>query len=196
MRDLVISGAFGLEFGIAVVESGVLEDGCSRVVTSLFVELEDNSLSGRSPPVALGTRFEELTIVFKCGLGDRSLISEPFTGSGTVGNTCSRVSMEEFLVGVEIDKGGGLRFLFIILESSDNSGEVLLLLSCRCNLGRLDLGVFDPALDGVSPRCIFESSVLSVICRLKEFLMVLPSLPARLLFTLTFPSMTFADGGG
>ena len=105
---------------------------------------------------------------------------------------------------VEIATWGG--FLFLLMppsEDVDDSRDWLLLLSWRCPWGRLNDGALDAesGRDGiVSPRCNFASTSLPVTCRLRGVssppFLLLPLLPARCLFTLSLPSITFAGGGG
>jgi hypothetical protein len=140
-------------------------------------------------------------------LGCSVLIDDAVGGVEGTG-TCSIVSLE-LLADVDIEIGGGFRFLLGTSDPEDSKLELLLPVSL-CAFGRLDIGVFDldSALDvdehtsrnvGVSPRCNFASTSLSVTCRLSGAPSPpfrLRSLPARLLFTLSLPSIIFAGGGG
>jgi hypothetical protein len=183
---------------------------------ALFDDEGESSRKANRPSFAggtCGTTFDELTIVVSIGLAGRSRISDPpaFRGWFEGVGMCSMASRELTALG-DIEIGGGFRFLLIAAPSDDpvDSKDGLLLLSCRCPFDRLDVGVLDldPALDtsdrtskyGVSPRCNFASTSLSVTCRLRGVpsppFLLLPLLPARLLFTLSLPSITFAGGGG
>jgi len=84
---------------------------------------------------------------------------------------CSIVSLE-LLAEVDTEIGGGFRFLLGTSDPEDSRLELLLPVSLGA-LGRLEFGVFDldSALDvdertsrnvGVSPRCNFASTSLSV----------------------------------
>jgi hypothetical protein len=140
-------------------------------------------------------------------LGCSVLIDDAVGGVEGTG-TCSIVSLE-LLADVDTEIGGGFRFLLGTSDPEDSKLELLLPVSLGA-LGRLDIGVFDldSALDvdertsrnvGVSPRCNFASTSLSVTCRLSGVPSPpfrLRSLPARLLFTLSLPSIIFAGGGG
>jgi len=201
----VISGLFCNLKSFAVVLGIPSAFGNSRLdgegsleFKALFVARSESSRKGPSPFEMVGTAVEELTIVLKLGRAGRSLISEAVEGQCIVVGIgiCSIVSREE-LPGVVIESGAGfLRFLITSIESSDESGDWLRLLSRRCILDRLvleDLDL-DSVRDGVSVRCKRSSMARSVACRLSWFL--LPLLLARLRVTLTLPSMTFAEGGG
>ena len=119
------------------------------------------------------------------------------------------VSLELFAE-VETEIGGGFRFLPVTSDPEDSKEELLRPIS-PCAAGGLDRVDLDlgSALEvdertsryiGVSPRCSFASTSLSVTCRPSGVpsppLRLLRSLPARLLFTLSFPSIIFAAGGG
>lgn len=150
--------------------------------------------------MGFGMASEELAIVVKRGLEVISLISPDAWGPARLWGlgTRSIVSGDLPLV-FGFAKGGGLGLLQTKpLESSDESGELSLVPPCRRVLRRVDREVrdLDSCRDGISALCSFMSKALSVVCRLKVCFMLLPLLPARLLFTLTFPSIILAGGGG
>lgn len=200
---------FGIGSAMACVCSGSFGAGVpaleSRPCGGLFVDCGESSRSGKSvlefPGVTFAMAAEELETVVNSGRRGRWLRSS--AGEVIVGGLdgigiCSTVSLE-VRPDVDIDKGGGLRLLLMaLMESSDDSGDVLRLLSYRFTFRRVDLDSrgFNSSFDGVSPRCNFASTSRPMTCRLNEFFMLLPSLLALLLFTLTFPSITFAGGGG
>ena len=198
----------GIDAGIAFAFGGSLWDGEGGRLLVLFVDGVGNSRrAGKLFPWSTEreTTFEELRIVVKNGLIGCSVFEDAVGGVEGMGS-CSTVSLE-LLAEVDIDKGGGFLFLLGSSEPEDSTLELLLPPS-PCALGRAEIGVFDldSALDvdertsrnvGVSPRCNFASTSRSVTCRLSGVPSLrLRSLPARLLFTLSFPSIIFAGGGG
>ena len=144
----------------------------------------------------------------RIGLLGCSILIDAVIGGVEGIRTCSTVSLE-LLAEVDTEMGGGIRFLLGTSDPEDPRLELLLPPSL-CALGRVEVGVFDldSALDvdertsknvGVSPRCNFASTSRSVTCRLSGVPSPpfrLRSLPARLLLTLSFPSIIFAGGGG
>jgi hypothetical protein len=199
--DSSSGGAIGIVFALG--ES--LRDGDGALeFSALLVDcgvISRNARFPSSPDEVLRTIFDELIMVVKSGLEVVSLISvgaREFDPIGTRSGVPRGVTVD-----AEMDNGGGFRFLFMgLYESSEESVDVLRLLSRRSARGRLDRGVrdldsvLDGPLDDPSPRCNFASTILSVTCRLREFLIVLPSLLALLLFTLILPSIILAGGGG
>jgi hypothetical protein len=199
----------GIDAGIAFAFGGSLWDGEGGRLLVLFVDGADNSRrAGKLFPWSTEweTAFEELGIVVKNGLIGCSGFEDAVGGVEETGSCSTTVSLE-LLAEVDIDIGGGFLFLLGTSEPEDSKLE-LLLPPAPCTLARVETGVFDldSALDvdertsrnvGVSPRCNFASTSRSVTCRLSGVPSLrLRSLPARLLFTLSFPSIIFAGGGG
>jgi hypothetical protein len=196
----------GIEAGIALAFGGSLWDGEEDRVFTLFVEGAESSLStGKlSPPSTDGITLDELKIVVRTGRVVCSVLVDDAVGGVEGIGRCSIVSLDDR---PEVDTemgGGGFRF-FLTSELEDSRLELLLPPSPRA-FGRGETGVFDLDDDertsrsvGVSPRCNFASTSRSVTCRLRGVPSPpfrLKSLPARLLFTLSLPSMIFAGGGG
>jgi hypothetical protein len=147
-----------------------------------------------------GVVIEELAIVERKGLPGWSFFSRSGTGMGI----CSAEVLElvVVVVVVDIEIGGGLCFRRMTVPDDSEVSEELLSLSWRWPLlddtrGTPDREDCDLSSGIVSPLCNLASTNLSVTCRLRGApFRLLPLLPARLLFTLSFPSITFAGGGG
>ena len=197
MSTLVIDA--GIDF--AFDESRFVGDGVREFNVLLGA---DNSRSARSSALSCRTAFLELGIVARVGLAGRSLLAFS-AGRGR----CSMESLELIADG-EIAIGGGFRFFFFITVP-DDSDEDFPSLSCRWPRSLVELGPFGFKVgredwarisgnEDVSPLCNFASINLSVTCRPSGVpsppFLLLPPLSARLLFTLSFPSITFAEGGG
>jgi len=116
----------GIDAGMEFALGESLWDGDGSLeFRALFVARVESSRSGleSSPVVIVGTAAEELTIVLKRGLDDRSLISDAVEGRAVFeeAGICSIVSRDE-LPGVLIEGGGG-GFLFLLGTSIESSDE-------------------------------------------------------------------------